>query len=161
MAWINPELYWTEENDGPTTTSWKKRKALRSVASISSASTESKKKKARPARCTPLSDNMLAPAGSMCVRLDTSLDHFPNPVTKPKSRCSLHKWLGIETTRQLSYCQTCNVNLCVDCNKIFHTDKELLKNKEKNKKIYTRQQKEQRAKAKAYASKKPNKRKSK
>ena len=59
----------------------------------------------------------------MCLsktRLNTGLDNICN-LGKPPARCALHRWLGYETEKDLKYCSSCNVNLCVRCNRIFHT----------------------------------------
>ena len=68
----------------------------------------SKSKKLRTAK---LDENALQPDGALFMRLDTTKCHVAD---KPKghSRCSLHRWLGFETQRGITYCETCNVNLC-------------------------------------------------
>ena len=53
------------------------------------------------------------------------------------ARCSLHKWVGVETEKGVLYCRTCNVNLCQLCFKYYHVTKDIVGEKEKLKKKYT------------------------
>ena len=52
------------------------------------------------------------------IRLDSSLPHYPQ-IGKINTRCALHRWLGHETENYVYFFSTCNVNLCVGCNKLF------------------------------------------
>ena len=36
--------------------------------------------------------------------------------------CSLHRWVGIETQRDVIHCPECNVKSCVLCYGLFHSD---------------------------------------
>ena len=131
MAWINPELYWPTEVNGPNSSNWKKRKATASVA----LSVESDPP--QRARATQISDTSLGPYGALSIRLDTTKSHFPE-IAKNKARCSMHKWLGIETQKGITMCRTCNVNLCKDCFKLFHTTPNLVVKKEALKQKYNK-----------------------
>ena len=65
-------------------------------------------------RAAKVTDDALKPGGFLSVRLDSLKEHFPDPAKK-NARCSLHKWVGVETEKGITYCLTCNVNLCKDC----------------------------------------------
>ena len=71
-------------------------------------------------KCSRVTDDSLQPiTGGLSRRLDVTLDHLPDP-SKSNSRCSLHRFVGIETERQVAYCATCKVNLCIKCYRFFH-----------------------------------------
>ena len=85
----------------------------KSVAMASSSSVDgsvlyvSKPKKL----CTAKLDyNALQPNGALFMRLETTKCHLADKA-KGHSRCSLHRWLGFETQRGITYCETCNMNL--------------------------------------------------
>ena len=69
-------------------------------------------------------------SGILSKRLDPASDHFPRP-TKANNRCGLHKWVGMETERNIGYCPSCNVNLCIACYSGFHGVSDLVKDKNK------------------------------
>ncbi len=135
LYWINPQQYHLDEqkqkredqqiirrkrsSDQMTTCS-------SSFAMNSAISTTSPNKKARSSR---ISSTSLLPNGSLSCRLMKSLDHLPENPSKKKSRCSLHRWLGYETQKGVMYCPSCNVNLCIDCYKIFHNDDDIVNKK--------------------------------
>ena len=57
--------------------------------------------------------------------------HLPS-APKKMSECQLHKWCFKGTKinagrkkKQICYCKTCNVNLCLSCYSIFHTVRDL------------------------------------
>ena len=118
MAWIIPNIYWSTEINGPAlSTLGKKSSAMDSSSSVDgSVSYVSKPKKLRTAK---LDENVLKPDGALFMRLDTTKYHLADKA-KGHSRCSLHRWLGFETQRGITYCETCNVNLCKNCFKYFH-----------------------------------------
>ena len=119
MAWISPNIYWSTEMNGPAISTWKK---IKSVAMVSSSSVDgsvsyvSNPKKLRTAK---LDKNVLNPDGELFMRLDTTKYNLSDKA-RSRSRCSLHRWLGFETQRGVTYCETCNVNLCKNCFKYFH-----------------------------------------
>ena len=59
---------------------------------------------------TKLDYNVLKPDGALFMQLDPTKCHLADKA-KGRSRCSLHRWLGFETQRGVTYCETCNVNL--------------------------------------------------
>ena len=69
------------------------------------------------------------------VRLSSQVVHWPVPIDyKAKSlpRCQLHGFLsnGKKRSRKFVFkCDHCNVFLCIQCFKIFHTVKDLTKEK--------------------------------
>ena len=85
----------------------------------------SKSKKLRMAK---LDENALQPDGALFMRLDTTKCHLLDKA-KGNSRCSLHRWLGSETQRGITYYDTFNVNLCKNCLKYFHVTPDILSEK--------------------------------
>jgi hypothetical protein len=88
------------------------------------------------ARRPVLDDRSLAVGGSMSVRLHATVTHWPRP-TKPRTRCQMHRWLGIEAKNGVMHCKTCNVALCIFCYEPFHTYPMLTEIKGDLKKAYT------------------------
>ena len=68
-------------------------------------------------------------------RLDQALGHVLD-IRKENTRCLLHRWVGIESEKNIYYCSTCNVNLCIVCNKPFYEVPELLSLKHAFKRKY-------------------------
>ena len=62
------------------------------------------------------------------MRLDTTKCHLADK-SKGRSRFSLHRWLVFETQRGITYCETCNVNLCKNCFKYFHVTPDIASEK--------------------------------
>ena len=124
MAWINPELYWTTEENGPATISWRKRKSTVLVASAATAEMNETKR----LRTNQIKDDSLYVHGSLFIRLNTSEVHLPDEA-KGEARYSLHKWLEIDTQKGIAMCKSCNVNLCKACFKLFHTEHDLVRMK--------------------------------
>ena len=79
-------------------------------------------------RATAITDKNIS--GIISRHLDTILDHFPRP-TKANIRCGLHKWVEMDTERNIGYCPSCNVNLCIACYSGFHGVADLVKDKNK------------------------------
>ena len=96
-----------------------KRKSVAMASSLSvdgSVSYVSNPKKLRTAK---LDENVLKPDEALFMQLDTNKCHLADEV-KGHSSCSLHRLLGFDTQRGITYCETCNVNLCKTCFKYFH-----------------------------------------
>ena len=119
MAWISPNIYWSTEMDGPALSTWKKIKKFAMASSSSVDGYVSYVSKPKKLRMAKLDNNMLKPDGALFMRLDTTKCHLAYK-EKGHSRCSLHRWLGFETHRGITYCETCNVNLCKKNFKYFH-----------------------------------------
>jgi len=85
------------------------------------------------ARNSQITDDSLEPeTGRLRCRLNKNLDHLPvKPVSKIPARCGLHRWLGHETCKQVSYCNACAVKLCIGCYKMFHQEEHLVRVKDK------------------------------
>jgi hypothetical protein len=132
MAWIDPATYWTHRDDSPQ----KKRRT--SVDAHKAA-----RKKARPPvravnevivakqhRGQRISDSTLHPyTGALACRLYQHLPHFPvTPNTKRPPKCALHRWAtGGEAYRaQVFGCDQCEVCLCLDCFKVFHSEVDIV-----------------------------------
>jgi hypothetical protein len=129
LAWIDPENHLPmgrerRQKYRARTTPAKLSEARRSVRKDES-------KKNDKHRSEQFTDKTVGPAGRLTVtRLDPSLNHLPVP-SGEKSRCSLHRWLGIETQKDLMKCEACNISVCVRCYYCFHTIEDLLGQKEK------------------------------
>ena len=114
---------------------WIKRKCRVDAESISfSAEDSSSTQPTVKLRAEKLDDDALKEDGRLKIRLDKQKLHCAD-IAKGHARCSLHRWAGFETQKHISYCETCNVNLCQGCFKYFHItcdipgDKEMLKKK--------------------------------
>ena len=75
--------------------------------------------KPKKLRTSKLDDKVLKPDGALFMRLDKTKCHLADNA-KGHSRCSLHRWLGFDTQRCITYCETCNVNICTNVFKYFH-----------------------------------------
>ena len=53
--------------------------------------------------------------------------------------CRLHNWFGGTSKYKIMYCPVCDINLCVNCYKLFHTEANLVGIKDKLKKDYDKQ----------------------
>ena len=69
------------------------------------------------------------PRGVMSIRLETHYDHLPQspPIKEPKF--ALNRCDGVEMRASISYCATCNVNLCIYCYKMFHQNASITQSK--------------------------------
>ena len=125
MAWINSDVYWGGEKHGPVSLSHKRVK--RKLLCLDTGSTTLVQEKKQ--RTERIMDKFLGPWGPLRIRLDTTKPHLATKA-KGRARCSLHRWIGIETQSQISYCETCNINLCTDCFKYFHVTEDILSQKQ-------------------------------
>ena len=119
MVWISPNIYWSTEMNEAALSTWKRRIvfAMASSSSVDGYVTYvSKPKKICTAK---LDDNVLKPDGSLFMQLDTTKCHLADKA-KGHSRCSLYRWLVFRTHSGITYCETCNVNICKTCFKYFH-----------------------------------------
>ena len=98
-----------------------------STGSISSLSRQTRSTAASAAitprkTCRQLSQTALD-SGRVASRLLPSGDctHLPTPVHSKHSECQLHKWASKRTRKQVMTCSDCDVTLCVQCYKPFHT----------------------------------------
>jgi hypothetical protein len=95
------------------------------MSSLTTPSTSSKKAAAMK------DSSLLAVNGPWGRRLDKYVDHFCVEV-KGRPKCAFHRWAsGLEHTTNVFACSFCGVALCVECFKIFHTEKsdDLIANK--------------------------------
>ena len=60
--------------------------------------------------------------------LDETIDNFPRPCLA-NIQCGIHRWLGQETERNVSFFPSCNVDLYNICYSGFHHCTDLLKEK--------------------------------
>ena len=71
-------------------------------------------------RSTEANDALIASTSKpSSIRLDTTLDNYLD-IGKNSSRCSVHRWLGIESERYTNYCSSFNFNMCVLSYRTFH-----------------------------------------
>ena len=96
-------------------------------SSPSSVSTITTASSSRATFCTDLS---LAENGALQCRLNTTMCHLPSRKRGSRPQCALHSWTGSRNQSDILYCRTCNINLCVDCYKIFNTRSDLVGTKE-------------------------------
>ena len=80
-------------------------------------------------RTAKLDNNVLEPDGALFMRLDTTKCNLADK-SRVLSRCSFHRWLVFETQRGITYCETCNVNICKTCFKYFHITLDISSEKE-------------------------------
>jgi hypothetical protein len=137
---INPEEYEAEKNGiaahlHPTVSRRAKKSTSDSTTSTLTEETITNCKKEVKTRSARITDDALLPTGSLSRRLNPDLQHFPVQPVNTKARCNLHRWAGVETQKGIMLCPSCNVHLCIECYKIFHTDHNLghKKNQLKNK----------------------------
>lgn len=72
--------------------------------------------------CSTLNQNSIL-NGNFDKRLILSDEytHLPAPPLSRHSECQMHKWAKKRTRKQVAYCADCNVCLCMQCYKAFHT----------------------------------------
>lgn len=72
-------------------------------------------------RATLVNDASVASTSALSrLRLDPTLDHISDMLAKSSARCAIHRWVGIELESNTYFFSTCNVNLCIICNRAFH-----------------------------------------
>ena len=151
LAWINPKEYMADQKQAAAKTPMnRKRKrddasgvsgitldsALRSTVTEPSVRTQPTKKLKRTVR---ISDDALDPtAGKLSCRLDHTLDHIPIRPHNSKVRCRIHRWVGVESQKDVFLCPSCEVNLCVDCYHIFHHTENMVMMKKSLSKQYSK-----------------------
>jgi hypothetical protein len=111
-----------------TTTSARRTSAQRSVLEITDETTTEKKRK------TTMSDATLK--SQFRERLNNSIPHWPvkAPTNKQPPRCQLHTWATQSKVRKKAdvvRCEICDVYLCIDCFKLFHKTRDIVKEKSK------------------------------
>ena len=131
LAWLDEEQYWPrrysrrpKSNNKPDSKSKKvhvsssasSARVTRSVASSTLSTTGTVKV------CRVLNQNSLN-NGNFDKRLILSNEytHLPAPALSKHSECQLHKWSDKRTRKQVAYCADCQVSLCIQCYKVFHT----------------------------------------
>ena len=88
-------------------------------------------------RATAVSDAFVASTSKLSkIRLYTTLDHYLY-TGKKIARCSVHRWLGIESEIHTYYCFSFNVDMCVLCYITFRQVPDLLSQKNTLKHKYT------------------------
>ena len=133
-AWMDLDNYWKERypkrrklvSQASVCLSGKSIKQL-STGSISSLSRQTRSTAASAAitprkNCRQLSQTALD-SGRFASRLLHSGDctHLPTPVHSKHSECQLHKWASKRTRKQVMTCSDCDITLCVQYYKPFHT----------------------------------------
>ena len=145
MAWINYPLYMEDLQRGKISSARKRKGtgeayATRSLSpitldstlegsSVASTVVRNHKKRKVVVKAPYITDSSLGIGGALSCRFITALDHLPVGVQsngKSSVKCGMHRWFETQVTSQMLYCQTCRVNLCVKCYKIFHKKQTLL-----------------------------------
>jgi hypothetical protein len=91
-----------------------------------------------------VTDKTLHPtSGSLCKRLDKSLEHFPESPNRESARCAVHRWaMGdnrLEYCHSILKCSECKVSLCYGCFRLFHTERSFVKKKAELKRQFFKQ----------------------
>ena len=128
LAWLEPGTY---RQKTTTSSSARKRKhkddepgGVRTRSSESTISTITTNESSRQ---TKITNTSLHPStGSLRCRLNTTVQHLPMKSKNQKPRCQLHSWArGGNAPKVMSgvvTCQICQVDLCLDCYRLFHTE---------------------------------------
>ena len=108
----------------PSAVSRKSRNSSGSISSLSRLtwSTAALLRNLSQRNCSTLTQAALD-SGKFGTRLIHREDctHLPTPVNSKHSECQLHKWACKQTQKQVMLCPDCNLTLCVNCYKPFHT----------------------------------------
>ena len=132
LAWINPKEYNTELTQAASMKTPTRRRRRRDEdesgvsgitldSALQSTITASTSRPTKKLKKTRMSDDALDPvAGKLACKLDTTLDHTLIRPPNSKVRCSVYRWVGVETQKDVILCPSCDVNLCIDCYHIFH-----------------------------------------
>ncbi len=129
MGWIDPVNHWHTPN----------RLHLELIKKVSPINTRGVK---HTWQCKIITTKTICPdTGSLCCRLNSTLNHLPQPVDKNKNtQCQLHMWAAradnpkfdANTTNPagaqacVMHCPTCHVHLCMECFSLFHEEEFLL-----------------------------------
>ena len=128
LAWIDKQQYWpkleesrarTVEEDNVKT---RAKKRLQIDATSNSSSTTV---------CTTINDKTLHPVhGRLSLRLNYSVQHYPEISKAKSSRCALHRWArnrqGAAVMANVVVCSVCRVHLCIHCFNLFHKEANIL-----------------------------------
>ena len=71
-----------------------------------------------------------------CKRITANVSAKTGKQIEAKPKCDLHHWLGGQLRSKVMYCETCNVNLCIHCYTLFHTNPHLVAKKQQLKRKY-------------------------
>lgn len=134
MYWLNPDEYDAAFKQLKSPLAGRKRSKLTDDMSVLSEVTFDsigpQSLTSKSDRCTRLDDPALQ-SGRFNCRLDHTLDHFPVERKSKNAECALHKWAAkVRTESQVMLCRTCNLHLCLQCYRLFHTENNLLASKQ-------------------------------
>ena len=126
LAWIDPITYWPEPAS--------KRVSDKDSTATSTRTRAVKNVKIKRKKNTTLTDNSLDPYnGTLCCRLNCKLNHLPEETESKEASCQFHYYKSKSKYRkQLMSCPSCQVVLCLQCYKIFHTTPDLTTLKDNN-----------------------------
>ena len=71
-----------------------------------------------------------------CKKLTGNVSKTTGKPIESKTKCDLHYWLGSQYRAQVMKCETCNVNLCIDCYRLFHVEPKLVERRDELKRKY-------------------------
>ena len=158
MYWLNP-TYMKDKNPAVynnTDTFMSPESNVSDITTDSATTTSTLRKRKRDDSSTTsskrqgrehITDSSLLPTGKYTKRLFNARLHFPQECvligTNDKGKevrkqpaCALHGWLGKQSRNKIMHCSSCNVNLCIDCYNIFHTEADLVAKKDELKDKY-------------------------
>jgi hypothetical protein len=123
LARINPEQnYPAAAKENKSTKSTK----ASTPAPMQAEGSNNKKGSNKKTRSEHFSDISVAANGRLTLTwLNTALSHLPVPVMD-RSRCAMHRWLGIDTQKDNIACKACNVSVCIKCYECFRTTPDIL-----------------------------------
>jgi hypothetical protein len=85
--------------------------------------------------CTIINDDGLHPINRrLKMRLNYSVQHYPENSRSKKPKCALHRWArgrdGKNVTSRVVQCSVCRVDLCITCFNSFYKEANILGKKE-------------------------------
>ena len=140
LYWINPEEYVDQKKSIIKTTLTRKSTSTSSMTSsitMDTSMTLNIKRGTKPGT-KHVNDDSILTNGSLRCRLDRCLDHLPSEKLSSRARCGMHRWVGVESQSQVSYCYSCGVHLCIKCYRLFHHQADLLCKKVSLRRKYTK-----------------------
>ena len=127
LAWINKERYWPKTIKLADTT---KRKSTDDSTNIQTRARRLQIEddaSSQRSICRMVKDDRLDPInGLLKMRMNYSVQHYPENSTAKKPKCALHNWArgrnGAVVTSRVVLCSVCQVHLCITYFNTFHKE---------------------------------------